>query len=545
MTFWLRGFFYGLTLIPLFLILGFTTEKGTQLSVGLIRDCVIKDLHYQTLEGRLIDKIVIKTVSFETATHTFSAQQAELKIDLLSFLKDSLYLPAFSIKDALLTSKTRPSDPLKITNFSLVSIPASKKIPSAFNWILQTCFKEQSLTLQGMLAFAQQKDTPWQATLSLQTSIPLEKQGIRIDDLYLSLSPQTPGLLAFIGGGRIGKAPFNLEGYTDLHKSFESTFKLKSELIPIYQTAAISIKTMADLDLHYHDKILSIQGTLRIPEALILLDNNELALQRSRDVMILHAEDHAPRLFKIIRNIKLILGDNLRIKSAKLEANLSGNLTISERTDGLLAAFGRLSIQQGTYRLQGRTQFIRQGSLLFPFGTLLNNPLLDIQLYTKRFAQSDSEDGGIYIQGSLQKPLMQIYAKDEYRQSALLSGLGLGDPEKENSDNQQKTMAQTALLLSGQNNPFTHILESGFGIDEFKLESRSLKNSLNNHTTTDTAVVLGKPLSPKLYLQYVQTIMEPLSTVRLKYALTPKFSTSVESSTEGFGGDLTFSIEKD
>lgn len=545
MAFWVRGFFYCLTLIPLFLIVGLTTERGTQLSVGLMRDCFIKDLRYQTLQGRLIDKIVLEAVRFETATYIFSAQQAELKLDLLSFLKGPLYLPAFSIKDALITSKTLPSNPIKMTIFSLVSIPTSEKTSTSFHWSLQTYLKEQSLTLQGMLAFARQKDRPWQAILSLQTRIPLEKQGISLDDLYLSLSPQTPTLLAFVGGGRVGKAAFSLEGSTDLQKAFESRLKLKSELISLYQTEKMSIKAIADLDAHYLDKILSVQGTLRIPEALILLDNNEKVLQRSRDVTILQSEGQTPPLFKIIPDIKLILGDKLRIKSAKLEANLSGNLRISERSDGLLAAFGRLSIQQGTYRLQGRTQFIRQGSLLFPFGTLLNNPLLDIQLYTKRFSQTDSEDGGIYIQGSLQKPLMQIYAKDEYRQSALLSGLGLGDPEKENSDNQQKTMAQTALLLSGQNNPFTHILESGFGIDEFKLESRSLQNSLNNHTTTDTAVVLGKPLSPKLYLQYVQTIMEPLSTVRLKYALTPKFSTSVESSTEGFGGDLTFSIEKD
>ncbi|MBP9728895.1 MAG: translocation/assembly module TamB domain-containing protein [Gammaproteobacteria bacterium] len=545
MDFWVRAFFYGLTLIPLFLILGITTESGTQLGAGLIRDYFIKDLDYQTLKGRFIDKIVLETIRFETATYTFSAQQAELNIDLLSLLKGPLYLPAFSIKEVLITSKTLSSDPIKIAMFSLASIPTPKKIPSAFHWHLQTDFKESSLTLQGMLDFVSQKDRSWQATLRLKTRIPLEKQGISLDDLYLSLSPQTPSLLAFVGGGRIGKAPFSLEGSTDMHKAFESTFKLKSSLIPLYQTAQTSIKAIADLNMHYIDKILSVQGTLRIPEALILLDNNELALQRSRDVMILHTKAQTPSLFKIIPRIKLILGDKLRIKSSKLEANLSGHLTISERSDGLLAAFGRLSIQQGTYRLQGRRQFIRQGSLLFPFGTLLNNPLLDIQLYTKRFSQTDAEDGGIYIQGSLQKPLIQIYAKDEYRQSALLSGLGLGDPEKENSDNQQKTMAQTALLLSGQNNPFTHILESGFGIDEFKLESRSLQNSLNNHATTDTAVVLGRPLSPKLYLQYVQTIMEPLSTVRLKYALTPKFSTSLESSTEGFGGDLTFSIEKD
>jgi TamB, inner membrane protein subunit of TAM complex len=544
MAFWIRTFFCCLTLIPLFIMIAFTTEKGTALSLGLIRDCLIKNLHYQTVKGRLIDNILLETLSFETERYTFTAQQAELKMHLLSFLNGSFYLPTFSIKDVLITSKTLPSNPIKIAVFSLLSIPSSEKIPTSFRWHLQTCFKEQFFTLQGILDFAQQKGKPWQATLSLQTSIPLEKQGIRLDDLYLSLSPQTSTLLAFVGGGRIGKDSFYLEGSTQINKVFESTFKLKSDRITLYQTEAISMKAIADLDLHYFDKILSIQGTLSIPEALILLDNHTLAFQRSRDVMILDTERHAAPLFKIMPNIKLILGHKLRIKSAKLEATLSGNLRISERSDGLLAAFGRLSIQQGTYRLQGRTQFIRQGSLLFPFGTLLNNPLLDIQLYTKRFSQNDSEEGGIYIQGSLQKPLMQIYAKDEYRQSALLSGLGLGDPEKENSDNQQKTMAQTALLLSGQNNPFTHILESGFGIDEFKLESRSLQNTLNNHTT-DTAIVLGRPLSPKLYLQYVQTIMEPLSTVRLKYALRPGFSTSIESSTEGFGGDLTFSIEKD
>ena len=542
MTFWVRGFFYCLTLIPLFLIVGLTTERGTQLSVGLIRDYFIKDLHYQTLKGHLIDKIILETITFETGTYTFSAQQAELKMDLLSFLKGPLYLPAFSIKDVLITSKTLRSNPIKIKIFSLLSIPESTKIPSSFSWSLQTCFKEQPLTFQGMLAFAQQKDNPWQATLSLQTSIPLEKQGISLDDLYLSLSPQKSSMVAFVGGGRIGKASFHLEGSTNINKAFESTLKLKSDRITLCQTEAISMKAIADLDLHYLDKILSVQGNLHIPEAFISLDYNEKSLHKSQDIIILDEHQTSP-LIKIIPDVHLFLGDKIHIKSTKLEANLNGKLKVSQRSDGLLEGLGRLFIKKGTYHLQGRTQFIRQGSLLFPYGTLLNNPLLDIQIYAKRFAQTDSKEGGLYIQGSLQKPLMQIYGKDEHRESELLSSLGLGDPE-ENSDNQQKTMAQTALLLWGQHNPFTHILESGFGIDEFKLESRSMQNSLTNHTT-DTAIVLGRPLSPKLYLQYVQTIMEPLSTVRLKYALTPRFSTSIESSAEGFGGDLTFSIEKD
>jgi len=529
--------------MPLFLILALTTERGTQLSVGLIGDCLIKDLHYQSLKGRLIDTIILETVTFETATYTFSAQQAELKIDLLSLLKDPLYLPAFSIKNALAKSKTLSSNPIKIMNFSLLSIPASEKIPTTFSWSLQTCFKEQSLTLQGMLAFAWQKDKPWEAKISLQTSIPLEKQGISLDDLYLSLSPQKSSLVAFVGGGRIGKASFHLEGSTNINKAFESSLKLKSDRITLYQTEAISMQAIADLDLHYLDKILSVQGTLHIPEAFILLDYNEKALHKSQDIIILHEHQTSP-FIKIIPDVHLVLGDKIHIKSTKLEADLNGKMKVSQRSDGLLEGFGRLFIKKGTYQLQGRTQFIRQGSLLFPYGTLLNNPLLDIQIYAKRFAQTDAKEGGLYVQGSLQKPLMQIYGKDEHRESELLSSLGLGDPEQENSDNQHKTMAQTALLLSGQHNPFTHILESGFGIDEFKLESRSLQNSLNNHTT-DTAIVLGRPLSSKLYLQYVQTIMEPLSTVRLKYDLTPGFSTSIESSTEGFGGDLTFSIEKD
>jgi translocation and assembly module TamB len=56
--------------------------------------------------------------------------------------------------------------------------------------------------------------------------------------------------------------------------------------------------------------------------------------------------------------------------------------------------------------------------------------------------------------------------------------------------------------------------------------------------------VIGKYLSPDLYVSYGLGLFEPVSTVRLEYTLDENWKLSTESSTFSSGGDIIYTIER-
>jgi translocation and assembly module TamB len=58
------------------------------------------------------------------------------------------------------------------------------------------------------------------------------------------------------------------------------------------------------------------------------------------------------------------------------------------------------------------------------------------------------------------------------------------------------------------------------------------------------SLVIGKYLSPKLYISYGIGLLEPVSTVRLEYSITKSLELVTESSGTQTGGDLIYTIER-
>jgi translocation and assembly module TamB len=82
------------------------------------------------------------------------------------------------------------------------------------------------------------------------------------------------------------------------------------------------------------------------------------------------------------------------------------------------------------------------------------------------------------------------------------------------------------LLLGG--------LGSRLGLDEVSVESTG---------NDDTQVVLGKALSPKLYVSYGISIAEAINTVKLRYSLNTRWSLKAEAGLEQ-SADIEYRIER-
>jgi translocation and assembly module TamB len=97
-------------------------------------------------------------------------------------------------------------------------------------------------------------------------------------------------------------------------------------------------------------------------------------------------------------------------------------------------------------------------------------------------------------------------------------------------------MGQAALALGlAGGDTLARRLGDQFGFDDVRVES--------NDTGNEASLVVGRYLSPKLYVSYGVGLVDSLNTINLRYQLSKRWQLEAESG-EVQGADLLFTIER-
>ena len=114
----------------------------------------------------------------------------------------------------------------------------------------------------------------------------------------------------------------------------------------------------------------------------------------------------------------------------------------------------------------------------------------------------------------------------------LLDALILAGGSLESAQNRQAGAGNELLAQGGA------ILAQQLG-SRVGLEDVSLEQDLSN----ETSLVLGKYLSPRLYVSYGISLAESINTLKLRYSLNDHWTIRSEMG-EARGADLVYTIEK-
>ena len=88
-------------------------------------------------------------------------------------------------------------------------------------------------------------------------------------------------------------------------------------------------------------------------------------------------------------------------------------------------------------------------------------------------------------------------------------------------------------------------LKQTLGVD-FNVQNNSLYNQKTSQVSDNTALVVSKSLSKRIYISYNIGLLQPDSNVlTLKYLLNKFFSVQVNTSDSGTGIDLLYTHGKD
>ncbi|MFZ2170982.1 MAG: translocation/assembly module TamB domain-containing protein, partial [Methylococcaceae bacterium] len=184
------------------------------------------------------------------------------------------------------------------------------------------------------------------------------------------------------GSAKSGKGAVNLDGFASLQAQagWPVELMLKGENFEVAKMPEAQIAISPDLKLVFADKKGKVNGTLKVPKAIMSLKElPENAVKVSPDEIIVgqeKVEDKPPAAPGIDANIDVELGKQVTFSGQGLATNLTGKLKIIKSGEKT-AMHGNVDMIKARYKSYGQDLTVRKGRFLF--NGPVDNPWLDVE----------------------------------------------------------------------------------------------------------------------------------------------------------------------
>ncbi|MBI3897162.1 MAG: translocation/assembly module TamB domain-containing protein [Gammaproteobacteria bacterium] len=395
------------------------------------------------------------------------------------------------------------------------------------------------LTLLGTLARPRVRG---QATLA-DASARLPTIGIHVDDTQLTATPLANGNIQLNGHASSGGGTLGLSGLITLKSGLDWQTDLRIAGARFLTADLPEAKVYVSPDLRFvlTPNAVKATGDVHIPEARFTLSGkkSEDAVTVSHDVVIVNAPTQvqaqvpARDPLPVTAEVHVTLGDKVSFDGFGLHAMITGSVVAIDAPGQLTTARGELRVTEGKYEAFGEKLDLERGRLLF-VGPV-DNPGIDARA-VRVIDDTNTITVGVEVQGTLQTPELKLFSDPSMSQTDTLSYLLFGKPATGADAGEGRAIAAAtrALKLSGGAR-VAQWLGERFGIDEVDVES--------SNTSEEAALVLGKRLSPRLYINYSIGLFGQANIFRIRYKLNSNWSLEAQSGTVS-GGDVLYEIER-
>jgi len=363
----------------------------------------------------------------------------------------------------------------------------------------------------------------------------LPAAGIHLTGLSLNGRSADGRTLTLSGSARSGPGQLAVSGVLASQRfgHWRAEVGLKGERFELVRLVQARALVSPDLQVVLEPGRVEVRGQLAVPQADINLPRLPTVVEVSPDEVILDAaeEEAALRRWRLLLDLRLVAGERVRLEGYGFSGRLAGAVTLRGETPGLTRAQGELNIHDGRYEAYGQNLVVERGRLLF-VDSPPDNPGLDVRAV--RPLPDPEQVVGVEVGGRLKDPRLRLFSVPVLEESETLAWLVLGRPLTATSRTEADALYRAAFALGGDRAARGIALQ--FGLDEVSLEQ--------GRSGDEAAVVLGKYLSPRLYLQYAVGLWETANRLRLRYQLSSQWSLKMEQGGEQSGADLQYVIER-
>jgi translocation and assembly module TamB len=358
---------------------------------------------------------------------------------------------------------------------------------------------------------------------------------LALRDLHLVANLAGNGL-DFRGTGRAGDGSLDVNGTFAWHDGISrGQLQLRGQNLLVSDLPEYRVVASPDLRFTIDGRYINASGTVQIPSARIQPADLTGAVQVSDDARYVdeHPAERDGR-YVVASDIRIDMGDDVRVESFGLQGRILGGVSTTVRTGQTPIGRGELSVVEGRYEAYGQKLEITRGHLIFE-GSPLADPGLDIEARRK----FESVIVGLNVRGTLQQPRLSFFSEPTMPQTQIISYLLVGKPvdAMRTSDTATVGSATDALAVQGGGLLASQIGRR-LGLEEVGVESTTARDGEVNQQ-----LVLGKFLSPRLFVSYGISLTESINTLKLRYTISDRWVLKTEAG-ENQSADIEFNIER-
>jgi autotransporter translocation and assembly factor TamB len=344
--------------------------------------------------------------------------------------------------------------------------------------------------------------------------------------------------------GRDNRFDFNLEvdsgdgtllvkghSFLDAKKGWETALNISGSDFEVSDIPEAYVIASPDLNISLKHRLIEIKGDLLIPYARIQPKDITTAAQVSSDTVIIDSSQKTESAWQINSEVNLKLGDRVKFYGFGFEGNVGGELLIEEKAGQPTRGNGEIDLSGGRYLAYGQELDVESGRLLFTGGPI-TNPGVDVRA-TRRTGEIIA---GVHALGRLNSPKLLLFSVPAMGQTDMLSYLLLGRPMESASGEDNNMVAQAALALSiSGGDKIARSIGQRLGFDEMRLEG--------SETGDQASLVVGRYLSPQLYISYGVGLVGSFNTFALRYRISEQWQLKAESG-KVQGADILYTFER-
>lgn len=364
-------------------------------------------------------------------------------------------------------------------------------------------------------------------------TLSLPDLGIALQDARVDVGTRN-NEVRFQGAARSGEGNVGLDGTLrfDAGKA-NGEIRLTGERFRAIDLPELWLDASPDLTIAITGREIRIEGEVTVPAARVTPIDIDTGISASSDQVIVGTDRPAtdPDNWRINGRVRVTAGDAVTIKGFGLQGRLAGSVLIIDRPGQPTIGRGSLEVLDGEYRAYGQELTIETGRLEFPGGPI-DDPGIDLR------ASRDTGEvvAGVQVRGALRQPQLDLYTvppmSDSQAMSYLITGRGL--EELDSAGQFEVNEAATKLALQG-GSLLAASVGRGLGLDSLGFEDEG--------TTSSTSLVIGKHLSPRLFVSYGIGLFDAINTLRLRYQINPRLTFETESGARA-SADLLYSFER-
>jgi translocation and assembly module TamB len=368
----------------------------------------------------------------------------------------------------------------------------------------------------------------------------IPEAGINLQDLQVTAASNGQGPLQISGSVRSGPGQLQLTGTVDPLKP-ELDLNIQGRDFQVLDTSDLQMRISPDLQIAVDSSRVRVDGEVVVPSAFLRPPEASRpgAIRPSGDVIIVSRDDQeSPQPgIALFARVRVVLGDDVRLETPVFKARLAGSLLVEETPELAPRGSGRIEVVAGNYRIFGEEIEVQRGQLLFS-NSPLDNPGLDLRVArqsTDRMAGTEIT-AGAQIRGTLRQPQLTLFSDPRMSDPDILSLLVLGRTSGGTGGEAALLFRAANALGLGGGGVLGEGLGGAIGLDTLELDTSNGDES--------AALMLGKFLTPNLYVGYGVGLMDAVNVFNVRYRISRRLMFESTSSVIGSGADLIYTIER-